>query len=83
MFFIFVLILLNVFLLPVHSSHPDNNILADIIVTPLHLAPEWYFLPFYTVLRIFPDKIGGMLITALTLCIVLDVSDDGEADDSD
>jgi ubiquinol-cytochrome c reductase cytochrome b/c1 subunit len=80
---IFLLILVNIFFIPIHSSHPDNNILADIVVTPLHLAPEWYFLPFYTVLRIFPDKVGGMIITLLTLSLVLDASEDGNNDDSD
>jgi len=81
--FVFVLLLLNVLFVPIHSSHPDNNILANIVVTPLHLAPEWYFLPFYTVLRIFPDKIGGMVVTLLTLILVLDPSADGDENDGD
>jgi ubiquinol-cytochrome c reductase cytochrome b/c1 subunit len=30
-------------------------------VTPAHIVPEWYFLPFYAILRAVPDKLGGVL----------------------
>jgi quinol-cytochrome oxidoreductase complex cytochrome b subunit len=30
-------------------------------VTPAHIVPEWYFLPFYAILRAIPDKLGGVL----------------------
>jgi ubiquinol-cytochrome c reductase cytochrome b subunit len=31
-------------------------------VTPAHIVPEWYFLPFYAILRAVPDKLGGALL---------------------
>jgi quinol-cytochrome oxidoreductase complex cytochrome b subunit len=31
-------------------------------VTPAHIVPEWYFLPFYAILRAVPDKLGGVLL---------------------
>ena len=50
-------------------GHPDNYIKGDPLVTPDHIVPEWYFLPFYAILRSFPDKTVG--ICALILCIAL------------
>ena len=41
-------------------GHPDNYIPADPMVTPAHIVPEWYFLPFYAILRSIPDKFGGV-----------------------
>ena len=32
------------------------------MVTPAHIVPEWYFLPFYAILRAVPDKLGGVLM---------------------
>jgi ubiquinol-cytochrome c reductase cytochrome b subunit len=41
---------------PNYLGHPDNYIPADPLVTPAHIVPEWYFLPFYAILRSIPDK---------------------------
>ena len=30
-------------------------------MTPAHIVPEWYFLPFYAILRAVPDKLGGVI----------------------
>jgi quinol-cytochrome oxidoreductase complex cytochrome b subunit len=38
-------------------------------VTPTHIVPEWYYLPFYAILRAIPSKLGG--VTMLLLSIVL------------
>lgn len=40
-----------VFYAPDYMGHPDNYIPADPLVTPAHIVPEWYFLPFYAMLR--------------------------------
>jgi quinol-cytochrome oxidoreductase complex cytochrome b subunit len=40
-----------VFFAPNYLGHPDNYIPADPLVTPKHIVPEWYFLPFYAILR--------------------------------
>ena len=50
-----------VFFLPNYMGHPDNYIPANPLVTPAHIVPEWYFLPFYAMLRAIPDKLGGVL----------------------
>ena len=50
-----------VFFQPNVLGHPDNYIPADPMVTPAHIVPEWYFLPFYAILRAIPDKLGGVL----------------------
>ena len=47
---------------------PDNFELANPLKTPVHIIPEWYFLPFYTILRSVPQKTGGVL--AMSLAIV-------------
>ena len=39
------------FFMPNALGHPDNYIEADPLVTPAHIVPEWYFLPFYAILR--------------------------------
>lgn len=60
-----------VFFSPNYLSHPDNYTIASVSVTPAHLVPEWYFLPFYAALRSTPDKFGGLLLIFLTLVDVL------------
>ena len=50
-----------VFFNPNYLGHPDNYIEANPLVTPAHIVPEWYFLPFYAILRAVPDKLGGVL----------------------
>jgi ubiquinol-cytochrome c reductase cytochrome b subunit len=49
------------FFAPDYMGHPDNYIQANPLVTPEHIVPEWYFLPFYAILRAIPDKLGGVL----------------------
>ncbi len=50
-----------VFFIPDYLGHPDNYIPADPLKTPAHIVPEWYFLPFYAILRAIPDKLGGVI----------------------
>jgi len=40
-----------VFFMPDYLGHPDNYTEANPLVTPAHIVPEWYFLPFYAILR--------------------------------
>jgi quinol-cytochrome oxidoreductase complex cytochrome b subunit len=49
-----------VFYAPNFFGEPDNYIPANPMVTPPHIVPEWYFLPFYAILRSIPDKLGGV-----------------------
>src|SRR5690606_19319844 len=50
-----------IFFSPNSLGHPDNYIPANPMVTPAHIVPEWYFLPFYAILRAIPDKLGGVI----------------------
>ena len=50
-----------VFFMPDALGHPDNYVPANPLVTPAHIVPEWYFLPFYAILRAIPDKLTGVL----------------------
>ena len=59
-----------VFFAPNLLGHPDNYIPADPLVTPAHIVPEWYFLPFYAVLRAVPDKLMGVLLMFSAVAIL-------------
>ena len=50
-----------VYFAPDILGHPDNYVMANSQVTPAHIVPEWYFLPFYAILRAIPDKLLGVL----------------------
>ena len=50
-----------IFFFPNFMGHPDNYIPANPMQTPAHIVPEWYFLPFYAILRAVPDKLGGVI----------------------
>jgi len=60
-----------VFFSPNTLGHPDNYIYADSLSTPLHIVPEWYFLPFYAILRSIPNKIGGVVCMGLSIVILM------------
>lgn len=51
-------------------GHPDNYIEAQPLVTPPHIVPEWYFLPFYAILRAIPDKLAGVLSMGWSIAIL-------------
>ncbi len=50
-----------IFFSPNLLGHPDNYIEANPLSTPAHIVPEWYFLPFYAILRAIPSKLGGVM----------------------
>ncbi|MEL0083862.1 MAG: cytochrome bc complex cytochrome b subunit [Gammaproteobacteria bacterium] len=59
-----ILFALIVFFAPEMSGkflEPDNFTAADALVTPEHIAPLWYFAPFYAILRAVPDKLMGVM----------------------
>jgi len=51
-----------VFFMPNQLGEPDNYIKANPLQTPAHIVPEWYFLPFYAILRAVPDNFIGAWI---------------------
>ena len=67
--FLFVFGIL-VFYFPNALGHPDNYIPANPLVTPAHIVPEWYFLPFYAILRSIPDKLGGVAAMGGSLVVL-------------
>ncbi|MBX2805539.1 MAG: cytochrome b/b6 [Hyphomicrobiales bacterium] len=50
-----------VFYMPNYLGHADNYVEANPLQTPPHIVPEWYFLPFYAILRAIPSKLGGVI----------------------
>lgn len=60
-----------VYFYPNALGHPDNYIPANPMVTPAHIVPEWYFLPFYAILRSIPDKLGGVAAMGGAIVILL------------
>jgi ubiquinol-cytochrome c reductase cytochrome b subunit len=59
-----------VFFVPDYLGHADNYIPANPLVTPAHIVPEWYFLPFYAILRAIPSKLGGVIAMFSAIAIL-------------
>jgi ubiquinol-cytochrome c reductase cytochrome b subunit len=59
-----------VFYTPNFLGHADNYIPANPAVTPAHIVPEWYFLPFYAILRAVPDKLGGVIAMGAAIVVL-------------
>jgi ubiquinol-cytochrome c reductase cytochrome b/c1 subunit len=60
-----------VFFAPNVLGHPDNYIEANPLVTPAHIVPEWYLLPFYAILRAIPSKLGGVIFMFSAIFILM------------
>src|SRR6201996_6349585 len=59
-----------VFFAPDAMGHADNYIQANPLVTPAHIVPEWYFLPFYAILRAIPNKLMGVAAMGASILIL-------------
>ncbi len=59
-----------VFFNPNALGHADNYIPANPLVTPAHIVPEWYLLPFYAILRAVPDKFLGVVAMGGAIAIL-------------
>ncbi|MGR7994063.1 MULTISPECIES: cytochrome b [unclassified Xanthobacter] len=59
-----------IFYIPNYLGHSDNYIPANPMSTPAHIVPEWYFLPFYAILRSIPDKLGGVLAMFAAIAVL-------------
>jgi ubiquinol-cytochrome c reductase cytochrome b subunit len=57
----FLVFAILVFFAPNFFGEPDNYIVANPLQTPNAIVPEWYFLPFYAILRSVPDKLFGVI----------------------
>ena len=65
---LFFLILVHFY--PNILGHSDNFIPANPLVTPPHIVPEWYFTPFYAILRSCPNKLGGVVFMLAAILIL-------------
>jgi ubiquinol-cytochrome c reductase cytochrome b/c1 subunit len=59
-----------VFYVPNYLGDAVNYVPANQLVTPPHIVPEWYFLPFYAILRAIPSKLGGVLLMFSSLIVL-------------
>ncbi len=67
LFFLIIICLLDPFVL----GDPENFNIANPIVTPVHIQPEWYFLFAYAILRSIPNKLGGVIALLLSILILI------------
>jgi ubiquinol-cytochrome c reductase cytochrome b subunit len=51
-----------IFYHPNYLGHPDNYNKANPLMTPAHIVPEWYLLPYYAILRAIPNKLLGVIM---------------------
>ncbi|MQY41964.1 cytochrome b [Epibacterium sp. SM1969] len=58
--------------MPNYLGHPDNYIEANPLVTPAHIVPEWYFLPFYAILRAFTSEVWVVQIASFVTGGIVD-----------
>jgi len=72
-----ILFAIFVFYMPDALGHPDNYIPANPVVTPPHIVPEWYLLPFYAILRAIDfnvgpidSKLGGVILMFASIAIL-------------
>src|SRR5215475_11261109 len=59
-----------VFYIPNYLLSPDNFDPANPAQTPTHIVPEWYYLPFYAILRGIPDKLVGVIALAASIIVL-------------
>jgi ubiquinol-cytochrome c reductase cytochrome b/c1 subunit len=60
-----------VFYVPDYLNHPDNFVEANPLSTPPHIVPEWYFLPYYAILRSIPNKLLGVVAMFSSILILV------------
>jgi ubiquinol-cytochrome c reductase cytochrome b subunit len=60
--------------MPNFLGHPDNYIEANPLVTPAHIVPEWYFLPFYAVLRAFDGDVWVVIAASFLTGGIVDAA---------
>merc|ERR1712188_42540 len=71
LFLINNIIILEILFNFISLSHPDNALEVSVLVTPLHIVPEWYFLEFYMILKAVPNKNAGFMIMFSSIFYIL------------
>uniref|UniRef100_UPI0030E095C0 cytochrome b n=1 Tax=Odontothrips pentatrichopus TaxID=3118774 RepID=UPI0030E095C0 len=69
--FLFLGLIFIISFFPFYLGDPDNFSIANSMVTPLHIKPEWYFLFAYAILRSIPNKLGGVIALLMSILILL------------
>lgn len=59
-----------IFLFPWTLGDTENFIIANPLLTPIHIQPEWYFLFAYAILRSIPNKLGGVIALVISVLIL-------------
>nr|YP_010535427.1 cytochrome b [Amblyomma tholloni]QLD97062.1 cytochrome b [Amblyomma tholloni]QLD97075.1 cytochrome b [Amblyomma tholloni]UYB78014.1 cytochrome b [Amblyomma tholloni] len=67
----FILFSLFVLLFPYNLMDAENFNMANPMITPPHIQPEWYFLFAYAILRSIPNKLGGVMALMMSILIIL------------
>lgn len=67
---IFFFLFLNYYT-PFVLGDSENYNIANPIITPVHIQPEWYFLFAYAILRAIPNKLGGVISLFMSISILL------------
>lgn len=70
-FIIFIIYNIYLFIEPDNLGNCDNLIIANSLITPLNIIPEWYFLLIHSILRIIPNKLIGAILIILLFIILL------------
>ncbi|XUM19661.1 cytochrome c1 [Bradyrhizobium oligotrophicum S58] len=60
-----------IFYMPNYLGDADNYIPANPAVTPAHIVPEWYYLPFYAILRSVPNKLAGVIAMFAAIIVLV------------
>nr|QPB46188.1 cytochrome b [Bemisia tabaci] len=69
-FFFSILFLILICFFPLMLVDSENFIMANSLVTPLHIQPEWYYLFSYAILRSIPNKLGGVMALFLSILVL-------------
>uniref|UniRef100_UPI003D46CE42 cytochrome b n=1 Tax=Geniotrigona thoracica TaxID=395500 RepID=UPI003D46CE42 len=69
-FFVLIMFMLINLQNPYMMSDPDNFKMANPMITPSHIKPEWYFLFAYSILRSVPNKLGGVIMLFMSIFIL-------------
>nr|YP_010535530.1 cytochrome b [Ornithodoros erraticus]UYB78286.1 cytochrome b [Ornithodoros erraticus] len=66
--------MLIIMIYPYMFTDPENFLMANPLITPPHIQPEWYFLFAYAILRSIPNKLGGVIALIMSILILTSLS---------
>ncbi len=66
----FIIFTWMIFYIPNYLLDADNYNIANPLVTPAHVVPEWYLLPFYAILRAIPNKLIGVIALFAAIAVL-------------